>query len=93
MEKKDMKLFLISICYGLSMLLLTTASTDQLYDLASSTFFDGSGAFVATLLRAPGNNDFYFGGTVSPYVWVTSRSYTTLDFSAAIDAAPGQGGP
>ena len=50
------------------------------------------GAFVATLLRAPGNNDFYFGGTVSPKVWVTSRSYSMLDFSAAIDAAPGPGG-
>ncbi len=53
---------------------------------------DGSGAFVATLLRAPGNNDFYFGGTVSPKVWLTSRDYSSLDFSAAIDAAPGAGG-
>jgi hypothetical protein len=60
--------------------------------LASPRGGDGSGAFVATLLRAPGNNDFYFGGTVSPEVWVTSRSYSSLDFSAAIDSAPGAGG-
>jgi hypothetical protein len=35
----------------------------------------GAGALVATLLRAQGKNDFYFGGTVSPNVWPTAQTY------------------
>src|SRR5689334_2956338 len=54
---------------------------------------DGSGALVATL--AVLNNtkllDVPFGGTVSPYYWVVNRNIMSLDFSAAIDVAPGTG--
>jgi hypothetical protein len=39
----------------------------SLFLLPGITTADGSGAFVATLLRAAGNNNFYFGGTVSPF--------------------------
>jgi hypothetical protein len=54
---------------------------------------DGSGALVATLsvLNNTALLDVPFGGTVSPYYWVVNRRITSLDFSAAIDVAPGPG--
>lgn len=52
---------------------------------------DGAGAFVATLLRAGSSNDFPFGGTISPFYWVTRSDFVSCDFAAAIDDAPGDG--
>jgi hypothetical protein len=60
------------------------------------------GAFVATLYtNNPGNatpglnhdpeDAFYFGGTVSPHVWVSNETFDRCDFAASIDEAPGVG--
>jgi len=64
------------------------AAVDAAHESGPATAADGAGAFVATLLRAAGNDDFVFGGTVSPYVWVTRARITACDFSAAIDDPP-----
>ena len=55
--------------------------------------FDGGGAFVSVIAGGGpnGDKDLYFGGTVSPYFWVTSYDIATCDVALTIDQAPGAG--
>jgi chitodextrinase len=72
---------------------VSASTTTQVLPPSYTPSQEGAGAMVATLARLNNGTllDVPFGGSVSPPYWVTNRSFTSLDFSAAIDVAPGTG--